>query len=136
MSFPLRDGRIHCKAGCVLGRFGMSVRIFVLALVLLVGWNAAAQERIRLFKLVSTKDEVVIGLTPGEMRQLGTGPELDLLAKRLAAEGQMTVWQYAVRKDGAGNLQQAPLRRIAIFRNDAVRIEPYTTPLPVMAPSP
>ena len=46
----------------------------------------------------------------------------------------MTVWQYAVRKDASGALQQAPLRRIAIFRNDTLRIEPFASPLPVVAP--
>jgi len=116
----------------------MMLRNTVLALVLLLGWagGATAQEQMRLFKIVSSKDEVVIGLTQAELQKLGAGPELDRLAKHLAAEGQMTVWQYAVRKDAAGNLQQAPLRRIAVFRNDTLRIEPYTTPLAVVAPVP
>ena len=106
------------------------------ALSLAFAGTAAAQERMHLFKLISSKDEVVIGLTQAELDRLGAGPELDRLAKRLAAEGQMTVWQYAVRKDSAGNLQQAPLRRVAIFRNDTLRIEPYATPLAVVAPGP
>ncbi len=112
----------------------MALRTLVLAIILLFGWSATAQEKPRLFKLVTSKDEVVIGLTAAELQKLGSGPELDRLAKHLAAEGQMTVWQYAVRKDSAGNLQQAPLRRVAIFRNDTLRIEPYATPLPVVAP--
>jgi len=29
---------------------------------------------------------------------------------------------------------QAPLRQVAIFKNDTVRIEPYSTPLPVKPP--
>jgi hypothetical protein len=116
----------------------MAYRNFVLALVLLFGWVAAAtaQEKMLLFKIISSKDEVVVGLTQSELQKLGAGPELDRLAKQLAAEGQMTLWQYAVRKDAAGNLQQAPLRRIAVFRNDTLRIEPYTTPLAVVPPAP
>ena len=65
---------------------------------------------------------------------MGSGPELDNFAKQLVAEGQMTVWQYAVRKDQSGNLQQAPLRRIAVFKTDTLRIENYTTPLAIVPP--
>ena len=79
---------------------------------------------------------LVIALTTIPAAYDADGFARDLLAKHLAAEGQMTVWQYAVRKDAAGNLQQAPLRRIAVFRNDTLRIEPYATPLAVVAPAP
>jgi hypothetical protein len=96
---------------------------------------ASAEDQVKLFKIVSPKDDVVIGMTSGELAKLGTGPELDALARHLAQDGQMTVWQYAVRKDSGGNLQQAPLKRIAVFRNDTLRIEPYASPLPVIAPS-
>ena len=47
----------------------------------------------------------------------------------------MTVWQYAVRKGGDGELQQAPLRRIAVFKSDTLRIEPYNpAPLKIVPP--
>jgi hypothetical protein len=95
---------------------------------------AVADDQVKLFKVVSQKDEVVIGLTAEELHGLGTGPDLDNLARHLAADGQMTVWQYAVRKDPSGNLQQAPLKRIAIFRNDTLRLEPYATPLGIVPP--
>ncbi len=90
--------------------------------------------RVNLFKVVSAKDEIVIGVTAAEASALGSGPVLDSLAKRLAGDGQMTVWQYAVGKDQSGNLRQTPARRVAIFRNDTMRIEPYTTPLPILPP--
>lgn len=95
---------------------------------------AMAKDEMKLFKIVGAKDEVVIGLTAAEAAKLGAGPDLDNLAQHLAANGQMTVWRYAVRKDQKGELQQAPLSRIAIFKHDTPRIEPYTTPLPVIAP--
>jgi len=108
-------------------------------LVLLLGLSqigpAMAEDQVKLFKFVSPKDDVVIGLTAGELSKLGTGPALDELARHLAQDGQMTVWQYAVRKDPGGNLQQAPLKRIAVFKNDTLRIEPYTSPLPIIPPS-
>jgi hypothetical protein len=95
---------------------------------------AMAQDQVKLFKIISPKDEVVIGLTSTELHGLGAGPDLDNLARHLATDGQMTVWQYAVHKDQSGTLQEAPLRRIAVFKNDTLRIEPYATPLPIVAP--
>ena len=108
----------------------------LLALLLFAAYPVAvlAQDAVKLFKVITSKDEVLIGLTGDELRALGTGPELDALAKRLATDGQMTVWQYAVRKDQSGSLQQAPLKRIAVFKSDTLRIEPYATPLAVIAP--
>jgi hypothetical protein len=112
-------------------------RTLLLAATLLAVWPAAsvlAQDTIKLFKVVSQKDDVVIGVTSDELRTFGPLPDLDNLARHLATAGEMTVWQYAVRKDQNGTLQQAPLRRIAIFRNDTLRIEPYASPLPVVGP--
>ena len=95
---------------------------------------AMAEDQVKLFKIISSKDEVVVGVTAAELLKFGGGPDLDKLARQLADAGQMTIWQYAVRKDPSGNLQQAPLKRIAVFKNDTLRIEPYASPLPVVAP--
>jgi hypothetical protein len=91
--------------------------------------------KMQLFKLVTAKDEVLIGVSGDELRSFGGGTDLDNLAQRLAAAGEMSVWQYAVKKASDGALVQAPLRKIAIFRSEAVRVEPYNpAPLRVMAP--
>lgn len=115
----------------------MRVRFGILTSLLIAAqpFAARADDAVKLFKVVTQKDEVVIGLTGDELHALGSGLELDNLAKHLVADGQMTVWQYAVRKDQGGNLQEAPLRRIAIFKTDSLRIEPYATPLAIIAPS-
>ncbi len=115
----------------------MNIRIACLATLLTAGFGVAAmaQDQVKLFKIVSPKDEVTIGLTTTELHSFGTASDLDNLARHLAADGQMTVWQYAVGRDASGNLQQAPLRRIAVFKNDTLRIEPYTSPLPVVPPT-
>ena len=107
----------------------------VLCFVFSVG-SAMAEDAVKLFKMITPKDDVVVGLTAAELHALGTGPDLDNFAKHLAAEGQMTVWQYAVRKDQSGNSQQAPFKRIAVFKTDTLRIEPYATPLAIVAPGP
>ena len=115
----------------------MKLHVGALAALLIAANIGAsiADDPVKLFKVISQKDEVVIGLTADELHGLGTGPDLDNLAKHLAADGQMTVWQYAVRKDTNGNLQQAPLKRIAVFRNDTLRLEPYATPLQIIPPT-
>ncbi len=104
----------------------MVKRIAALALGLAVAaapGSGLAQEVPKLFKFVSAKDDVVIGVS---------GADVDGLAKRLVAEGQIAAWQYAVQKAVNGDLVQAPLRRIAILRQDTLRIEPFATPLKVV----
>src|SRR5262249_43454825 len=109
----------------------------LLAILLLTGYAfaAAAQEQVKLFKIVTAKDEIIIGLTNDELRGLGPAADLDNLAQRLASAGQITVWQYVVGRDQGGNLQQAPRQRVAVFKTDTLRIEPYTSPLPVVPPA-
>ncbi|MEP6721502.1 MAG: hypothetical protein ABJA77_08670 [Variovorax sp.] len=92
--------------------------------------SAQAPAGVKLFKFVSTRDEIVVGLDAAQLGA-GSGPEVGRLAAMLADKGQLTVWQYASHKEPGGELVQAPLRQVAIFKNDAVRIEPYSTPLPV-----
>jgi hypothetical protein len=108
----------------------------LLAILLLAAYAAAvaAQEQIKLFKIVTARDDIVIGLTADEMRQLGQGPEIDKLAQWLNSSGQITVWRYTVGRDQAGNLQQVPSQRVAVFKSDTLRIEPFSTPLPIAAP--
>ncbi|RYF80098.1 MAG: hypothetical protein EOO29_15045 [Comamonadaceae bacterium] len=94
---------------------------------------AQAVAQMKLFKIISSRDDIVVGI---DTAQLGGGdaPEVQRLAALLADKGQLTLWQYASQKDADGALVQAPLRQVAVFRNDALRIEPYITPLPVKAP--
>ena len=54
------------------------------------------------------------------------------IAKMLVAKGSMSVWQYAVHKSAAGDLEQAPLHKIGLIATDSLRVEPYATPLKVL----
>ena len=85
-----------------------------------------------LFKIVTVKDEVVIGLSAEELSALG-GSDAGAVAKALAAKGTLTVWQYAVRKAANGDLEQAPRMKIGLIAHDSLRVEPYATPLKVIA---
>jgi hypothetical protein len=82
------------------------------------------------------KDEVVIGLSDDALRSFGPRANLDNLAERLASAGQITAWQYAVTRAADGSLVQGPLRRVAVFKSDTLRIEPFNpAPLKVMPPA-
>jgi len=90
-----------------------------------------AADKVSLFKVITTRDEIVIGLSDGELAQL-EGGNAGGVAKLLAARGSMSVWQYAVRKAGNGDLEQAPLRQIGLLSNDSLRVEPYSSPLKII----
>jgi hypothetical protein len=89
----------------------------------------------KLFKIITAKDEIVVGLSDDELRSFGPKADLDNLANQIAFAGQLTLWQYAVKKGDDGSLRQAPAKRVAVFKTDTLRIEPYATPLPVDAPA-
>ena len=92
---------------------------------------ALAADKVSLFKIITPKDEIVIGLSDDEMAQM-EGNNAGGFAKALVAKGSMSVWQYAVRKAPTGDLEQAPLHRIGLISHDTLRIEPYATPLKVL----
>lgn len=86
---------------------------------------------IQLFKVITFRDEVIIGMKPDELAALD-GAGAPAIGRKLVADGSLGVWQYAVRRTADGSLEQGPLRLISILANDAVRIEPYDSPLPVV----
>ena len=76
-----------------------------------------------LFKIITLKDEIVIGLNADELDRLG-GRDAGTVARALAAKGEMTVWQYGVRRGPNGELQQAPTQKIGLLANSSLRVEP------------
>ncbi len=84
-----------------------------------------------LFKVISVKDEVTIGLSADELSALG-GNDAGAVAKALASKGTLSVWQYAVRKAASGDLEQAPRAKIGLLAHDSLRVEPCASPLKVI----
>jgi hypothetical protein len=109
------------------------VRRGALAVVMLTAAQGAwAQEKkMNLFKVITVKDEIVIGLSADELKALG-GSDAGAVAHALAQKGDMTVWQYNVHRGPNGELQQAPTAKIGLIANASLRIEPYTTPYVIM----
>lgn len=96
----------------------------------IVAQPAFAADKVSLFKVITTKDEVVIGIPDGELAKMDGNA--GGIAKALVASGSLSVWQYAVRKSASGDLEQAPLHKIGLIAKDSMRVEPYTSPLKVL----
>ena len=92
---------------------------------------ALAADKVSLFKIITAKDEILIGIPDDELAQID-GKDAGGIAKTLVAKGSMSVWQYAVHKSAAGDLEQAPLRKIGLIAADSLRVEPYASPLKVL----
>ena len=107
-----------------------------LAAMLLTGThNAFAEESdMLLFKIISQKDDVIIGLTEGQLSEAG-GLDAGVVGKMLVASGELAAWQYVVSRNDAGDLVQAPASWISIIANDTLRIEPYQAEWPVVLPT-
>ena len=114
------------------------LRCGVLGLFLMgtqTGWSAENMQTL-LFKVITDKDEITIGLNEAELKVLGGviggGDNAGVVARALGGTGQITVWQYSVRHGKDGQLEQAPLRQIGLIAGTARRVEPYKSPLPVV----
>ena len=92
---------------------------------------ALAADKVSLFKIITAKDEIVIGISDDELAQID-GKNAGGIAKALVAKGSLSVWQYAVHKSATGDLEQAPLHKIGLLAAESLRVEPYATPLKVL----
>ena len=110
----------------------MTKRYLLAILAVLIAAPAFAQDNVSLFKVITVKDEVVIGLNATEFSGLG-GKDAGAVAKALKDKGTLTVWQYATRKAANGDLEQAPRAKIGVLAHDSLRVEPYVTPLKIIA---
>jgi hypothetical protein len=90
-----------------------------------------AEDAVSLFNIVTVRDEVLVGLTAAELDQFG-GRDAGAIAHTLYAKGSLTLWQYGVRKAANGDLEQAPVRKIALMAHSSLRVEPFSTPLRVL----
>jgi hypothetical protein len=94
--------------------------------------SAWAQEtKTDLFKIITVKDEIIIGLSADELKALG-GTDASAVAHALAQKGDMAVWQYNVHRAQSGELQQAPTAKIGLIASSSLRVEPYTTPYAIV----
>jgi hypothetical protein len=109
--------KAQCLAGAALSA----------AFVALAAMPASAET---LFKIVTVKDEIVVGLNDAELKDLGG--DAGGIAKAIAAKGSLTLWQYAVgQKDGERFV--APHAKVGVLASSSLRVEPYKQPFKVLA---
>jgi hypothetical protein len=109
------------KAQCLAGA-ALSAAFIALA--------AAPASAETLFKIVTVKDEIVVGLNDAELKDLGG--DAGGIAKAIAAKGSLTLWQYAGgQKDGERFV--APRAKIGVLAAASLRVEPYKQPFKVLA---
>ena len=109
------------KAQCLAGA-ALSAAFLALA--------AAPASAETLFKIITVKDDIVVGLNDAELKELGG--DAGSIAKAIAAKGSLTLWQYAVtQKDGERMV--APRAKIGVLANTSLRVEPYKQPFKVLA---
>ncbi len=98
----------------------------VLAGAVLAALPASAET---LFKIVTVKDEIIVGLNDAELKDLGG--DAGGIAKAIAAKGSLTFWQYAVTQKN-GERMVAPRAKIGVLANASLRVEPYKQPFKVL----
>lgn len=87
--------------------------------------------KIALFKVVTPRDTIVIGLTRDQLEDLHARDAITV-AKAISNAGNVNVWQYAVRRNAAGDLEQAPVRQLELLSEAALRVEAYDTSLNIV----
>lgn len=97
----------------------------------IVSHPALAVDKVKLFKVTTPKDQIVIGLTKEEVDAL-PGKNAAGITKVLGERGSMQVWQYRERRGISGEQEQAPVKTFVLTANTAVQIEPYKTQLRVV----
>ena len=102
---------------------GLFLATLVLGAALLPA--GAEEARIKLFKIITVKDEIVIGLDSAERGAIGA--DAGAVAHSLAQKGDLNVWQYNVHRAANGDLQMAPTAKIGLIANASLRVEPYAT---------
>lgn len=88
-----------------------------------------------LYRIFTIRDEIVIGMTPEEIEELGApGAEaVSAIGRVLSGNAPLTAWQFAVRKGADGALEYAPHRRVSIFGHESLRIESFETSLRIIS---
>jgi hypothetical protein len=105
-----------------------ALRLAAASLLVLFASEAALAEN--LFKIVTVKDEVIVGLNDAELAELGG--DAGGIAKAIAAKGSLTLWQYGQKHASGGERQMAPVAKIGVLANSSLRVEPYKQPFKVL----
>lgn len=105
-----------------------ALRLAAAGLIALLASESALAEI--LFKIVTVKDEVIVGLNDAELAELGG--DAGGIAKAIASRGSLSLWQYGQKHAAGGERQMAPVAKIGLLANNSLRVEPYKQPFKVL----
>jgi ABC-type amino acid transport substrate-binding protein len=91
-------------------RLLLGIALAGLILESLVSHPALATDKVSLFKVITAKDEIIIGIN----------------------DDQLSTFEAKNAGGVAKHLEQAPLRQVGLMSTEALRVEPYTTPLKIV----
>lgn len=100
---------------------------FAVCVVALSSHGALAE---MLFKVITVKDEIVVGVNDAELKEMGG--DAAGIASTLASKGSLSLWQYSVKQGADGERQMAPLHKVGLLANASLRVEPYKQPFKVL----
>lgn len=86
----------------------------------------AEDAKTALFKVITVKDDIVIGLSADELTAIG-GSDASAVAHALAQKGDLTAWQYNVHRGATGELLMTPTAKVGLLANASLRVEPFST---------
>jgi len=116
----------------MISRIRVAARALLLGLAIAGAHGALAQEsKTTLFKVITVKDEIIIGLSAAELAAIGAA-DAGAVAHAIAQKGDLTVWRYNVRRAKDGALEQGPTAKIGLLANASLRVEPYQTPYAII----
>ncbi len=127
---PARVDAVSMLQGLALGL------LFTSAASRLKASPARSAGSVLLFRVVTMRADLLIGLTRQEIAALGAGAAVDRVAGRIAAEGQMTAWAYGSRRGTDGTQRLVPRHRVCLLRQDVLMVEAHEAALPVQPPPP
>ncbi len=92
--------------------------------------QALAYKKVSLFKVITPRDEIIIGLSRDEMDSLSEH-SAEGVARSLLARGSLAVWRYREEEVARGEFREVPVGKVSLIANEALRIEPYASPFGV-----
>lgn len=89
---------------------------------------------LRLFRVMTMRGDLLLGLTAAELAELGPGPDTQRLVRLIAADGVLAGWQYRRMQGPDGRTCLGAFGRVAVAGQDALTVQPYLADLPVLPP--
>jgi hypothetical protein len=83
-----------------------------------------------LFKIITVRDDITVGLNDAELKAMGG--DAGGIAKAIAAQGSVALWQYAVTQQQGGERVVTPRGKVGLLAHQSLRVEPYKQPFKVL----